>query len=269
MKSSIVVILFSGMALTACGGSVRTDEAADDGMPAASLTETTGSSAEMESAQQASAAAARVNRRTPSATRTILHRSSTIFEGQVADISHTYDEQLGPRMVATVQVTNVRSGQDVGPIIELAQFGGEVPGEGVVSASDTVWFQSGQTYLFFLSNQAWHFTPWVAEPLLVGDDDLLVGPSGRVVAGLDPRGVSYGARLQEVTSAAAKDAASNGRRAFPILRKSQFFELLDEAMTVEGIRPSGSFTRAPKPVGKEWRRMPVTPLSSDSLQVKP
>jgi hypothetical protein len=199
-----------------------------------------------------------VDLRKPRATRTVLHRSSTIFEGEVLEISTAYDERLGPRTIAKVRVHDIRAGQDPGSTVEVSQHGGPVPDGSYASASDSVEFEVGARYVFFLSNERWHFTPWVADPLRVktiAEEQLLVGPEGQVVAALEPHGISYGIHAEQLGSAASANAAAQPT----VLRKSEFFELLEEAMDVEGIRPSGSFIAAPTPLGSSWRQIHAAP----------
>lgn len=272
MTSARLAVVWLGCMLLACGGNTTSDntvaELAAGGVHEGESTPSPVSTSSVPQPRPTqSALPPGVDLRSPEATRTILARTAVILEGTVSATRNTYDERLGPRTIARIQVIQVLAGASPGDTIELAQFGGPLPDGRGVSSSNGVLLSEGSSYLLFLTNGVWYNQPWVATPLrieTVGAHEVLVDPQDRVVVGLDPGGLRYGADFSAVTEAVRSAAAmpvvpslGGPQVALTALSKPDFHNILEEAMAGEQIRPSGSFDRAPRDRGAAWHKRPT------------
>jgi len=207
----------------------------------------------------------------PYATKTVLTRSAAVIEGIVRDIKYSYDEHTGPRTVVSLDVTKVHAGTYDEPRVELRMLGGPTPDGRFMSTSETVDFAIGKTYIVFLTNQSWFYSPMPAAPLRVervAGKEVLLNPQGHPMTGLSPRGLRFGYETVFQNSIASSRTTIQTTTANPrlvvagSLDRAGFGRVLREAIAAEGVSPSKKFNPLPEDRGPNWRVEKTAPPSA-------
>ena len=90
---------------------------------------------------------------------TLLPQLYAVIRGTVADISYDYLDCQGPRTVVKLHNVETLIGERVGDDIELRTFGGPLPNGNYVSASELPRYVADTSYVVFLRNTDWRFSP--------------------------------------------------------------------------------------------------------------
>ena len=159
-----------------------------------------------------------------------LARTASIVDAQVASITQSYDDSMGPRTHVTLGSVTVLAGAPVPATITIDYFGGATADGRIFDVDELPKFVEGSRFVVFLTNQPdWYFSP-VVEDLafrveVVGGREALVDTAGSYLTGVgahgwersafrvsDPAGRDLGPehfrrpKLRPQTAAATRDA---------------------------------------------------------------
>lgn len=95
--------------------------------------------------------------------RDAMDEVASIVQGRVASISYTYDPQSGPRTVAHFEKVVVHAGPSTGSSLTLATMGGPLPNGTALAIPELPAFETGKTYIVFLTAAEWFYSPVVGE----------------------------------------------------------------------------------------------------------
>ena len=132
----------------------------------------------------------------------LIRQTSAIVRGKVTGISYSYDDCFGPRTIVSLSGVATLAGTDVGDHISLSTFGGKMPNGKYVTASELPRYVEGATYVLFLFNRDWRFSPVIGdlafrEESIVGRK-VLVDSDGFGISGIGKLGIERNtARLTE------------------------------------------------------------------------
>lgn len=131
-----------------------------------------------------------------------LKQTSAVVRGQVTGISYSYDDCLGPRTVVSLSRVETLTGTSVGDHISLITFGGKLPNGKFVAASELPRYVEGASYVIFLFNRDWRFSPVIGDLAFreetIGGRKVLVDSDGFGVSGIGKLGIERNtARLTE------------------------------------------------------------------------
>ena len=210
-----------------------------------------------------------IGREDPNATRTILKRSAAVVQGVAEEMKYEYDENTGPRTVVTFKVSTVHAGRYDGDTAVLRMFGGPTPDGDFVSTSVSHDFVKGALYVLFIRNDSWFYMPLVAEALRIEHvhrREVLVGRHGFALKGLSPEGLEFGRErlvaegrpngMFHARALASPPADSDPSAVAGTLDVAALTALLHEAISGEGVAPSGRFNATPLQ-RINWRNTPV------------
>jgi hypothetical protein len=128
----------------------------------------------------------------------VIEQSAALVEGTVSGIDYAYDPEDGPRTLVTLSGVRTHLGTSQGPSVTLRVRGGWLPDGRFLFVPELPSFVHGKTYLVFLRNTSWKWSPIVKDlALRVEDVDgkpVLVHPTGVAVEGVGDRGVVFGKR---------------------------------------------------------------------------
>ncbi|MDD2047566.1 hypothetical protein [Pseudomonas putida] len=132
----------------------------------------------------------------------LVKQTSAIVHGQVTGISYSYDDCLGPRTVVSLSRVETLAGTSVGDHISLITFGGKLPSGKFVTASELPRYVDGASYVLFLFNRDWRFSPVIGDLAFreetIGGRKVLVDSDGFGVSGIGKLGIERNtARLTE------------------------------------------------------------------------
>jgi hypothetical protein len=132
----------------------------------------------------------------------LVKQTSAIVRGQVTGISYTYDDCFGPRTVVSLSSVETLAGTSVGDHFSLITFGGKLPNGKFVTASELPRYVEGASYVLFLFNRDWRFSPVIGDLAFreetIGGRKVLVDSDGFGVSGIGKLGIERNtARLTE------------------------------------------------------------------------
>lgn len=132
----------------------------------------------------------------------LLKQTSAIVRGKVTGISYSYDDCIGPRTVVSLSRVETLAGASVGDNISLITFGGKLPNGKFVTASELPRYVDGASYVLFLFNRDWRFSPVIGDLAFreeaIGGRKVLVDSDGFGVSGIGKLGIERNtARLTE------------------------------------------------------------------------
>jgi hypothetical protein len=145
----------------------------------------------------------------------ILDQTAAVIEGEVSDITSTYDEKSGPWTQVTLTRVKAHLGEVQEPRLTLRVRGGPLPDGRVIVIPELPSFVRGKRYLVFLRNTSWSWSPVIGDLALrfetVAGREVLVDSRGLPCVGMDTAGLRFGdkalfvptmeARLQGVAPA--------------------------------------------------------------------
>lgn len=204
--------------------------------------------------------------------RAMVEQTGLVVEGDVVDISTTYDEVTGPRTVTTLSKLRVHRGEvdQVPETIELRSFGGPVPGGGEVTASHVATFIHGERYLVFLRNGDWRLSPVAGDLVFqveeVAGKSIVVTGDGLSVRGVGPRGIvpgftvfrdlGHGPRRHDARTLNPEIDGGMVARAMGV---QELLGAVRDFEKAEGVSVNGTFPVAPTTDGPSWRIMAAVP----------
>jgi hypothetical protein len=193
----------------------------------------------------------------------VLRQTAAIVEGDVSDISFSFDQAAGPRTI--VRLSNVKSlwGTFSDSEVRLSVLGGPLPDGRYLDIAELPNFISGGHYVVFLSNRNWFHSPvigeWALRTETIKGKGLLLSDSGNVIFGLSQRGLvasSFHAFKPRPDAAslhdppvAIPDLAQQDVSGAPT--KDEFVNAVTSMAASLGIKPEGSFIPAPDPT-RSW-----------------
>jgi hypothetical protein len=132
----------------------------------------------------------------------LVKQTSAIVRGQVTGVSYSYDDCLGPRTVVSLSGVERLAGTSVDDHISLVTFGGKLPNGKFVTASELPRYVEGASYVLFLFNRDWRFSPVIGDLAFreetIGGRKVLVDSDGFGVSGIGKSGIERNtARLTE------------------------------------------------------------------------
>jgi len=210
-------------------------------------------------------------RPTPSM-RAIVDQTSLVLEGDVTDVSFTYDEVDGPRTLTELSNVVVHLGDRsaVSGVVRLRSFGGPLPDGRRVDEMHTPTFAYGKRYLVFLRNTDWTLSPVVGGMALrveeVAGKPVLVTAGGATVAGVGEAGLVLGAHIFEPLPAGVEPGyqpsiapwvtRATVERA---LGARELVAALSSFSIHAGVEVSGGFSPDPVAYGPRWNHVPTAP----------
>jgi hypothetical protein len=203
----------------------------------------------------------------------VLRQTAAVIEGDVQDVSFQYDDQQGPRTVATMAniVVHVGSlGSSPPRTLELRSFGGFLPDGREVIAVHVPAFAPGKRHVVFLRNTDWVLSPvafgFVFRVEHQGSRGAVVDPFGRLVVGVGMSGPVPGAPFWARFDGGL-DPSTPIRNA-PDLTTSAMERALDAVEFADHVRafaaatdawPRGAFSMTPAMPHRVWQFVPTTP----------
>lgn len=129
-------------------------------------------------------------------TRDALASTAAIVEGRVASHTATHDDQAGPRTIATLIDLTPHFGTYQDRTLPLATLGGRITDDRWLFIPELPRLTDDTTYLVFLTNADWFFSPVVEDYLFRLEPgprggDVLIAPSGHAVVGLSAEGLEF------------------------------------------------------------------------------
>jgi hypothetical protein len=127
---------------------------------------------------------------------TFLRKTATVVEGVVEDISYDYDKAMGPRTLYRFKRIETHLGKFADEQFTVNIFGGPLPDGTFVRTSELPELVYGGTYVLFLINEAWFYSPLVSPDLAlrretVQGKKILVDVMGRPVSAIGPSGIGF------------------------------------------------------------------------------
>jgi hypothetical protein len=123
----------------------------------------------------------------------LLPQLYAVVRGHVTDISYDYLDCQGPRTVVKLDRIQTLIGEKVDTEIELRTFGGPLPNGNYVSASELPRYAIDASYVVFLRNTDWRFSPVTGDLAfreeVIADRPVLVDSDGVAVSGVGEIGV--------------------------------------------------------------------------------
>lgn len=123
----------------------------------------------------------------------LLPQLYAIVRGKVTDISYDYLDCQGPRTVVKLSRIETLIGEKVDSEIELRTFGGPLPNGNYVSASELPRYAIDASYVVFLRNTDWRFSPVMGDLAfreeVIADRPVLIDSDGVAVSGVSGIGV--------------------------------------------------------------------------------
>jgi hypothetical protein len=157
-----------------------------------------------------------------------LQSTASVVEGEVIDISFSYDEWYGPRTNVTLRNVVTHLGSFADREVMLPMIGGPMPNGHRLVVSDQPKFQYGCRYMVFLLRGRWQESPVMSSFALMsaGSVDFLASHVGMAVSRFDDEmGFHYGEqRLFSIPIARDRNTAYN-----PPVR-SQLLETFGETL---------------------------------------
>jgi hypothetical protein len=129
-------------------------------------------------------------------TRDAIVNTAVVVEGRVTDITYTYDAAEGPRTVATLSDVTTHFGSFDESTLRIATLGGPISPTRWAFVPELPRLTKETRYLLFLTNVDWFYTPVVGEYIFQLElnsqgTDVLIGPSGHAVVGVNEGELSY------------------------------------------------------------------------------
>jgi len=150
-------------------------------------------------ATEARAKAPDANARQPQAAKdldAIFDQTAAVVEGEVADITYSYDEKTGPWTQITLEGVKAHLGQMPQERLTLKVRGGHLPNGKIILVPELPSFALGKRYVVFLRNTSWSWAPVLGDLSLryetVAGKEVLVDANGRPVVGVDAGGLRFG-----------------------------------------------------------------------------
>jgi len=123
----------------------------------------------------------------------LLKQTGAIVRGTVSGISYAYGNCLGPRTMVSLTGVETLAGTPVDDHIILNTFGGKTPNGKFVTASELPRYVEGASYVLFLFNKDWRFSPVIGDLAFreetIGGRKILVDSEGYGVTGVGKLGV--------------------------------------------------------------------------------
>ena len=123
-----------------------------------------------------------------------LANTAVIVEGTVREVTYTYNDQAGPRAVATLVDVTADFGRYGDRTLDVATLGGPISRDKFLFIPELPRLTEDTRYLVFLNNVDWFFSPVVesyAFRIETGPrgTDVLISQSGHAVTGLSAEGI--------------------------------------------------------------------------------
>jgi hypothetical protein len=129
----------------------------------------------------------------------ILAQTASVFRGTLKDVSLTYDDCGGPRIVYGFSGNSPLLGETVNPQVSVKILGGQTPRGTWLTVSEVPQLALDSEYVVFLRNTDWTYSPIVANLAFrvekIGGQEVLVHPSGKVLTGWGEHGPTLSAQL--------------------------------------------------------------------------
>lgn len=141
---------------------------------------------------------------------TLLKQTAAIIRAKVTGISYAYGNCLGPRTIIKLDGVQTLSGTNASDHVELVTFGGKLPNGHFVSASELPRYVEGASYILFLRNTDWRFSPVIGDLAFreenIAGRPVLIDSDGFAVSGVGPSGIER--RSAQLTEPAANRFSS-------------------------------------------------------------
>jgi hypothetical protein len=133
---------------------------------------------------------------------TLLKQTAAIVRAKVTGISYAYGNCLGPRTIVSLDGVQTLAGTNADDHVELVTFGGKLPDGHFVSASELPRYVKGASYILFLRNTDWRFSPVIGDLAFreenIAGRPVLIDSDGFAVSGVGPSGIErHSAQLME------------------------------------------------------------------------
>jgi len=197
-----------------------------------------------------------------------LAQTAAVVEATVSELRAEYSDAEGPWTRVVLGDVKVHAGA-APKALELLQFGGVLPGGGMMVAAELPVFVKGQRYLLLLRNTAWNLSPIVGAYALrveqVDGAEVLVTSDGQAVLGLDAGGARFGVALFEPApyGGGAAKAVAGGLRELKALGaapldRARFLAALQAELARQAVKLGGAFLT--RPAGRfQWHGQATTP----------
>jgi len=198
-----------------------------------------------------------------------LRQTAAVIEGNVVSVRYDYDEEQGPRTVATLERLVVRLGklgERAPSSIELRSFGGFLPDGREVIATHVPHLAEGARVVVFLRNTEWTLSPVMNDLALrlvtFGSASALVDQYGRLVVGLDARGLKPGLPFFAETSNGLQPTRPERiaswiteRDVEAALDPDELTHALVDFARARDVWPNATFSPRPRAPSVSWRRI--------------
>lgn len=196
---------------------------------------------------------------------------ASIVEADVAKLSTSFDDRLGPRLVVELSNIVVHAGSPL-PGTTFSQLGGPLPGGGYVEVKELPEFTVGARYILFFSRQASLYTPvWARLAFRVeqlSTRAIVLGPDGTVVHHIGTDGVRFGStkliadnpdRSRPLTSHVFNSrAAESDAEVASAVTPEDFIDAAKQAASAVGASFSAPISLKPA-ADAQWNVTPTAP----------